>query len=70
MASDYRFVDIRKLLERHGWELIRIKGSHHIFGGEKRRSIPIPVHKQRVKEVYFKQVQQAIRDLGEEGEGE
>lgn len=75
MASDIRFADLRKLLERHGWQLIRITGSHHIFGGEGRPSIPVPVHKQRVKAVYLKQAEQAIRELqkaqeeaGEEGD--
>lgn len=33
-----------KLLERNGWSLLRIKGSHHIYGkagSEVRISIPI-----------------------------
>ena len=33
-----------KALKQHGWELDRIKGSHHILVKEGRRSIPIPVH--------------------------
>jgi predicted RNA binding protein YcfA (HicA-like mRNA interferase family) len=33
-----------KTLEKNGWELDRIKGSHHILVKEGRRSIPIPVH--------------------------
>lgn len=34
-----------KLLERHGWTLLRIRGSHHIYGrsGSKVR-ISVPVH--------------------------
>jgi len=34
-----------KLLEKHGWKLLRIKGSHHIYGkpGHIER-ISIPIH--------------------------
>jgi predicted RNA binding protein YcfA (HicA-like mRNA interferase family) len=24
--------DIAKVLERHGWSLLRVQGSHHIYG--------------------------------------
>ena len=35
-----------KLLEKNGWELLRIQGSHHIYGksGNEAR-ISVPVHK-------------------------
>ena len=33
-----------RALKQHGWELDRIKGSHHILVREGRRSIPVPVH--------------------------
>jgi len=36
--------DFAKTLERHGWSLMRIKGSHHIYGkagSEVRISVPI-----------------------------
>jgi len=34
-----------KILERHGWKLLRINGSHHIFGkkGLKVR-LSVPIH--------------------------
>jgi predicted RNA binding protein YcfA (HicA-like mRNA interferase family) len=34
-----------RLLERHGWQLLRIQGSHHVYGraGERAR-ISVPVH--------------------------
>jgi len=35
---------LMKLLERHGWHLDRISGSHHIMIKDGCRSIPIPVH--------------------------
>jgi len=36
--------DFARVLERHDWSLLRIKGSHHIYGqagSETRISIPI-----------------------------
>jgi len=38
--------DFAKVLERHGWALLRIQGSHHIYGkaGTDVR-ISIPIHK-------------------------
>ncbi len=37
--------DIIKILEDHGFQLIRIEGSHHIYGKKGHpRSISVPVH--------------------------
>jgi predicted RNA binding protein YcfA (HicA-like mRNA interferase family) len=33
-----------KILKARGWQLDRIKGSHHIMVKEGRRAIPVPVH--------------------------
>lgn len=34
-----------RVLERHGWRLLRVKGSHHVYGKEGRRErITIPLH--------------------------
>jgi len=36
--------EFAKILERHGWSLLRVQGSHHIYGkvgSEVRISIPI-----------------------------
>jgi predicted RNA binding protein YcfA (HicA-like mRNA interferase family) len=34
-----------RLLERHGWSLLRIEGSHHIYGKPGQRArISVPVH--------------------------
>ena len=37
--------ELAKLLERHGWSLLRIQGSHHIYGkpGSVVR-LSVPVH--------------------------
>jgi predicted RNA binding protein YcfA (HicA-like mRNA interferase family) len=37
--------ELARVLERHGWQLLRIHGSHHIFG--KRGSVvrlSVPIH--------------------------
>lgn len=33
-----------KALEKDGWVCKRIKGSHHIYGKDGRKPVPIPVH--------------------------
>ena len=55
MGGPVRFAVVRELLERHGWVLSRVRGSHHTFtkpGAP--RNFPVPVHKGLVKHVYFK----------------
>lgn len=66
MPPDIRFTVIQRLLDHHGWKLARINGSHHIFTGPGRQPISIPVHKGRVKDVYRRQVEKAIREFHEE----
>lgn len=40
--------DLARLVERHGWTLLRVKGSHHIYGkpGSLVR-LSIPIHGNR-----------------------
>jgi predicted RNA binding protein YcfA (HicA-like mRNA interferase family) len=48
--------EFAKILERHGWTLLRIQGSHHIYGkaGNDAR-LSIPVHgNQALKTGLFK----------------
>jgi predicted RNA binding protein YcfA (HicA-like mRNA interferase family) len=41
-VSGVRFA---KLLEEHGWQLLRVNGSHHIYGMAGRiERISVPVH--------------------------
>lgn len=35
--------ELIKLLKQNGWELDRIKGSHHVFIKDD-KSVPVPVH--------------------------
>ncbi|AQG77999.1 type II toxin-antitoxin system HicA family toxin [Spirosoma montaniterrae] len=50
------------LLEERGWQLQRIKGSHHIyFSEELNRTIPVPMHGNRdmAKGTFFSILKQA-----------
>ena len=40
--------ELCKLLEKHGWQLQRIKGSHHIYThADKEEILTIPIHGNR-----------------------
>ncbi len=71
MPSEVRFAALKRRLEKHGWTLDRTKGSHHVFKGEGRPLVIIPVHKGKVKPVYVRQVEAAIAKVFEkEGDEE
>lgn len=37
--------EFARILEQHGWELVRIQGSHHIFRKQGiRTAISLPIH--------------------------
>ena len=37
-----------RLLERHGWQLLRVQGSHHVYGKSGQRArLSVPVHGNR-----------------------
>jgi predicted RNA binding protein YcfA (HicA-like mRNA interferase family) len=67
MPSDVAFRDLRRLLEKHGWTLTRISGSHHVFTGPGGPIVTIPVHRGKVRHVYLRKVENAVRELGERG---
>lgn len=56
VASEHKFGDVEKLLAKKGYELTRIKGSHHIFTKKGSPTISIPVRKGKVKPYYVKQI--------------
>jgi predicted RNA binding protein YcfA (HicA-like mRNA interferase family) len=44
-VKSYSGKEVCRLLEQHGWQLKRIKGSHHIYGKPGERAlIVVPVH--------------------------
>jgi predicted RNA binding protein YcfA (HicA-like mRNA interferase family) len=60
MASEQRFADLRRDLERKGWGLARIRGSHHIFEKPGSANLVVPVHQGKVKPAYVRQIKKAI----------
>jgi predicted RNA binding protein YcfA (HicA-like mRNA interferase family) len=58
MPSDVRFSELRRYLEGHGWVLVRISGSHHIFGKAGERAFPVPVHGGKVKHGYVREAEE------------
>lgn len=56
MASEVKFKDVRRMIEDKGYTLARISGSHRVFTKDGARSVPIPVHKGKVKHVYMQMV--------------
>ncbi len=62
MASEVRFSLIRKTLEKAGYQLVRISGSHHIFERPDQTLVSIPVHRGKVKAHYVRQVERIVED--------
>ena len=58
--------DLQAELERLGWVLDRIRGSHHVYSHPKaKRSITVPIHGKDIPDFYaksiLKQADQALR---------
>jgi predicted RNA binding protein YcfA (HicA-like mRNA interferase family) len=60
MPSEVRLAEVQRILEQHGFVLLRIKGSHHVFGKAGERPIIVPVHHGKVSYVYVRQVEKRI----------
>ena len=57
MPSETRFSEVRKMLERAGYRLVRVSGSHHCFAKPGETLLSIPVHQGKVKPYYVRQVE-------------
>jgi predicted RNA binding protein YcfA (HicA-like mRNA interferase family) len=66
VPSEIRYIEIRRLLESHGWKLDRVRGSHHVFSKPGEGSFPVPVHNGKVKAVYGKKLEKILRKGKEE----
>ncbi len=55
MPSEERFAVVRRMLERNGWKLVRINGSHHIFEKPGQGHFSVPVHHGKVKPFYVRE---------------
>jgi predicted RNA binding protein YcfA (HicA-like mRNA interferase family) len=60
-----------RLLERHGWTLLRVHGSHHVYGkpGERIR-ISTPVHGNRLLKRGLQQRLMRLAGIPEDGEAD
>ena len=59
MGGVVRYSEVAALFSRHGWWLARVSGSHHIHtnGAD---SFSVPVHKGKVKYVYYKKIKKLL----------
>ena len=62
MPSDVRFSEIRRRVEARGWILVRIRGSHHIFQLPDGRIYVVPVHRNKVKYAYVRQIEKLLEE--------
>ncbi len=63
MSNTVPFRDVRRKLEEAGYTLARIaKGSHHIFTKAGALPISIPVHNEKVKRVYQRKIDKALKE--------
>ncbi len=61
MYNEKQFVKIKKMLERAGYRLVRISGSHHYFTKPGEQPFSIPVHNGKVKPYYVRQVEKVCK---------
>ncbi len=61
MPGEKRFAEVRKMLEAAGWQLTRIRGSHHYFTKPGQLPVSIPVHRGKVKAYYVRQVEKICK---------
>jgi predicted RNA binding protein YcfA (HicA-like mRNA interferase family) len=61
--NSVRFEELAKLLEVYGWDCVRVRGSHHVFGrgGE---TFVVPVRRPHVLAIYVR----AALERTDEGE--
>lgn len=64
MPSPVRFGQLRSFVESHGWKLVRVSGSHHIFKKPDGTSYSVPVHKNLVKPFYVREIKKIIEIKG------
>jgi predicted RNA binding protein YcfA (HicA-like mRNA interferase family) len=58
MPSPVKFREVKRYMEEHGWRLLHVKGSHHVFVKEGMRRFPIPVHHGEVNYAYYRKIKE------------
>lgn len=54
--KESRFTEVKTILNTVGYELERVRGSHHIFKHKNGAVIVFPVHGNLVKRCYIKEI--------------
>jgi predicted RNA binding protein YcfA (HicA-like mRNA interferase family) len=54
--------EVRKILRIIGYDLVRIRGSHHMFRNKNEDGITIAVHNGKITKAYAKVVKNIIKD--------
>jgi len=57
--------ELARVLERKGWQLIRVRGSHHFYGKDEER-IVIPIHGNRTLKMGLQRDLLRQADIGED----
>jgi predicted RNA binding protein YcfA (HicA-like mRNA interferase family) len=57
MGNEVRFPEVRRILERKGYVLARIRGSHHMFIKPGEFPVSVPVHQGKVKSIYVRKIE-------------
>ncbi len=57
MGGPKRLSEVEKMLNRKGYTLARISGSHHVFVKPGENPVSIPVHKGKVKSYYVRKIE-------------
>ncbi len=60
MPGEVRFAEVERLVRKHGWMLVRIRGSHHVFKRPDGSTYSIPVHHGKVKPFYVREIKRQI----------
>jgi predicted RNA binding protein YcfA (HicA-like mRNA interferase family) len=62
MAGEVHFKVVKRLLNLAGYEHVRTASSHFIFEKPGKSLLSIPVHKNKVKPVYVRQIKKIIAE--------
>ncbi len=60
MANEKRFAEVRRMLEKAGYQLERVRGSHHTFTESGVPPVIVPVHRGKVKPYYVRQIKKLV----------
>jgi predicted RNA binding protein YcfA (HicA-like mRNA interferase family) len=62
VASEMRFAELLRLVQKHGWFLLRVRGSHHVLQKPDGSTYSVPVHHGKVKPAYIREIKKQIGD--------